>query len=180
MIKISFNGEVREFAHEGKSYIEIISSVDPKLLSSYVAVKVGENVIDLRDVPTDGVCAELVGLDSKEALNVLRHTTTHVMAQAVKHLFPEAKMTIGPATETGFFYDFECTPFTKENLEAIEKEMKKIIKQSPRIERKELSREEAIEMMKAKGETYKLELIDAIPEGERITVYSQDDFVDLC
>ena len=180
MIKISFNGEVHEFAHEGKSYIEILSSVDPKLLSSYVAAKVGDNVIDLRDVPADGACVEMVGLDSKEALNVLRHTTTHIMAEAVKHLFPEAKLTIGPATETGFFYDFECTPFTKENLEAIEKEMKKIIKQSPRIERKELSREEAIEMMKAKGETYKLELIDAIPEGERITVYSQDDFADLC
>ena len=170
MIKISFGGEIREFAHEGKSYIEILSSVDPKLLSSYVAVKVGEQVIDLRDIPADGVCAELVGLDSKEALSVLRHTTTHIMAEAVKHLFPEAKLTIGPATETGFFYDFECTPFTKENLEAIEKEMKKIIKSSPRIERKELSREEAIELMKAKNEPYKLELIDAIPEGARIDV----------
>ena len=180
MIKISFNGDVREFAAEGKSYIELLSAVDPKLLSSYVAVKDGETVVDLRDVPADGACVELVGLESKEALSVLRHTTTHVMAQAVKHLFPEAKLTIGPSTETGFFYDFECTPFTKENLEAIEKEMKKIIKQSPRIERKELSREEAIELMKSKGETYKLELIDAIPEGERITVYSQDDFVDLC
>ena len=124
MIKISFSGEVREFAHEGKSYIEILSSVDPKLLSSYVAVKVGENIVDLRDVPADCTEVELVGLDSKEALSVLRHTTTHVMAQAVKHLFPEAKLTIGPATETGYFYDFECTPFTKENLEAIDKEMK--------------------------------------------------------
>ena len=180
MIKISFNGAVREFAAEGKSYIELVSAVDPKLLSSYVAVKDGESVVDLRDIPADGACVELIGLESKEALNVLRHTTTHVMAQAVKNLFPEAKLTIGPATETGFFYDFECTPFTKENLDAIEKEMKKIIKQSPRIERKELSREEAIELMKSKGETYKLELIDAIPEGERITVYSQDDFVDLC
>ena len=180
MIRISFNGGVHEFAAEGKSYIELVSAVDPKLLSSYVAVKDGENVVDLRDVPADGACVELVGLESKEALSVLRHTTTHVMAQAVKNLFPEAKLTIGPATETGFFYDFECTPFTKENLDAIEKEMKKIIKQSPRIERKELSREEAIELMKSKGETYKLELIDAIPEGERITVYSQDDFVDLC
>ena len=113
MIKISFNSEVREFAAEGKSYIELLSAVDPKLLSSYVAVKDGENVVDLRDVPADGACVELVGLDSKEALNVLRHTATHVMAQAVKHLFPEAKLTIGPATETGFFYDFECTPFTK-------------------------------------------------------------------
>ena len=180
MIKISFNGEVREFAAEGKSYIELLSAVDPKLLSSYVAVKDGENVVDLRDVPADGACVELVGLESKDALTVLRHTTTHIMAEAVKHLFPDAKLAIGPATETGFFYDFECTPFTKENLDAIEKEMKKIIKQSPRIERKVVSREEAKELMAAKGERYKLELIDAIPEGERITLYSQDDFVDLC
>ena len=180
MIKISFNGDVREFAAEGKSYIELISSVDPKLLSSYVAAKLGDEVVDLRDVPADGAEVELVGLDSKEALTVLRHTATHKMPEAVKHLFPEAKVTIGPATETGFFYDFECTPFTKENLEAIEKEMKKIIKSSPRIERKVVSREEAVELMKAMGETYKLELIDAIPEGERITLYSQDDFVDLC
>ena len=113
MIKISFNGDVQEFASEGKSYIEILSSVDPKLLSSYVAAKVNGEVIDLRDVPADGVEAELVGLDSKEALSVLRHTATHIMAEAVKHLFPEAKLTIGPATETGFFYDYECTPFTK-------------------------------------------------------------------
>ena len=113
MIKISFNGDVREFPYEGKSYIELISSVDPKMLSSYVAVKDGENVVDLRDVPADGADVELLGTDTKEALNVLRHTTTHIMAEAVKHLFPEAKVTIGPATETGFFYDFECTPFTK-------------------------------------------------------------------
>lgn len=180
MIRISFNGDVCEFAAEGKSYIELISSVDPKLLNSYVAVKSGDNVIDLRDIPADGESVELVGVETKEALHVLRHTATHIMAEAVKHLFPEAKVTIGPATETGFFYDFECTPFTKENLEAIEKEMKKIIKQSPRIERKEVSREEAIELMKAKNEPYKVELIEAIPEGERITLYSQDDFVDLC
>lgn len=183
MIKIIFpDGAIKEFGAEqtGKSYIELLSSIDPKLLNSYVAVKINDTVTDLRDIPTDGTEANLIGLDSKEALHVLRHTTTHIMAEAVKHLFPDAKVTIGPATESGFFYDFECPPFTKENLDAIEKEMKRIIKSNPRIERKELSREEAIELMKQKGEPYKLELIDAIPEGERITIYSQDDFVDLC
>ena len=103
MIKISFNNEVREFAFEGKSYIELISSVDPKLLSSYVAVKDGDNIIDLRDVPADGACVELLGTDTKEALHILRHTATHIMAEAVKNLFPDAKLTIGPATDTGFF-----------------------------------------------------------------------------
>ncbi len=183
MIKIIFpEGTIHEFGAEniGKSYIELVSSIDPKLLNTVVAAKADGNVIDLRDVPADGSVTELVGADSKEALHVLRHTATHIMAEAVKHLFPEAKLTIGPATETGFFYDFDCPPFTKENLADIEKEMKKIIKSNPRIERKTLSRDEAIELMKQKNEPYKLELIDAIPEGDRITVYSQDDFVDLC
>ena len=181
MIKIAFPcGDVKELAHEGKSLIEIISSIDTKILNSVVAAKVGDKVIDLRDVVADGADVELVGLDSKEALHVLRHTATHIMAEAVLHLFPNAKLTIGPATENGFFYDFDCPPFTKENLADIEKEMKKIIKSNPRIERKTVSRAEAIELMKAKDEPYKLELIDAIPEGEDITIYSQDDFVDLC
>ena len=181
MIKIAFPcGDVKELAHEGKSLIEIISSIDTKILNSVVAAKVGDKVIDLRDVVADGTYVELVGLDSKEALHVLRHTATHIMAEAVLHLFPNAKLTIGPATENGFFYDFDCPPFTKENLADIEKEMKKIIKSNPRIERKTVSRAEAIELMKAKDEPYKLELIDAIPEGEDITIYSQDDFVDLC
>ena len=181
MIKISFpDGNVMEFAAEGKSLIEIISSIDPKLLNSVVAAKVNEKVIDLRDVVADGSDVELVDIESKEALHVLRHTATHIMAEAVLHLFPEAKLTIGPATDNGFFYDFDCPPFSKENLADIEKEMKKIIKSNPRIERKTVSRAEAIEIMKAKNEPYKLELIDAIPEGENITIYSQDDFVDLC
>lgn len=181
MIKLSFPaGDVMEFVAEGKSLIEMISSVDPKLLNSVVAAKVNEKIIDLRDVVADGCDVELVGIESKEALHVLRHTATHIMAEAVLHLFPEAKLTIGPATDNGFFYDFDCPPFTKENLADIEKEMKKIIKSNPRIERKTVSRAEAIEIMKAKNEPYKLELIDAIPEGEDITIYSQDDFFDLC
>ena len=183
MIKILLpDGAVQEFGADsyGKSFIELLSSVDPMILNTVVAAKVNGAVVDLRDVPAEDCEAELVGLDTKEALHVLRHTATHIMAEAVKHLFPEAKLTIGPSTDTGFFYDFDCAPFTKENLADIEKEMKKIIKSNPRIERKTLSREEAIELMKAKNEPYKLELIDAIPEGERITIYTQDDFVDLC
>ena len=151
MIKIiQPDGTALEFGAEnnGKSYIELLSSVDPKILNSVVAVKINDEVIDLRDVPADGAEATLVSIEDKEALGVLRHTATHIMAEAVKHLFPEAKLTIGPATETGFFYDFECAPFTKENLEAIEKEMKKIIKSSPRIERQVVTRDEAIAMMK--------------------------------
>ncbi len=181
MIKISFpDGALLEFGAEdyGKSFIELLSQSDPKLLNSVVAMKADGKVIDLRDVPADGTVAEAVTVGTADALHVLRHTATHIMAEAVKHLFPEAKVTIGPATETGFFYDFDNPPFTKENLADIEKEMKRIIKSNPRIERRVVSRQEAMEMMK--DEPYKIELLAAIPEDERITIYSQDDFVDLC
>lgn len=181
MIKIHISNDVvHEFGSDacGKSFIELLSSVDTKLLNSVVAVKIDGVVVDLRDVPADGCVAEAVTIGSKEALHVLRHTTTHVMAEAVKHLFPDVKITIGPSTETGFFYDFESSPFTKENLADIEKEMKRIIKSNPRIERKIVSRQEAMELMK--DEPYKIELLAAIPEDERITIYTQDDFVDLC
>ncbi|MBQ3538344.1 MAG: threonine--tRNA ligase [Bacteroidaceae bacterium] len=181
MIKISFpDGALLEFGAEdyGKSFIELLSQSDPKLLNSVVAMKADGKVIDLRDVPANGTVAEAVTVGTADALHVLRHTATHIMAEAVKHLFPEAKVTIGPATETGFFYDFDNPPFTKENLADIEKEMKRIIKSNPRIERRVVSRQEAMEMMK--DEPYKIELLAAIPEDERITIYSQDDFVDLC
>ena len=183
MIKISLlNANAQEFCTESNevSFIEVLKSIDPQLLNSVVAVKIDGVITDLRTTITTDCNIELVTIDSKEALHILRHTATHIMAEAVKHLFPEAKVTIGPATETGFFYDFECAPFSKEDLANIEKEMKKIIKSNPRIERKVVSRNEAYELMKAKNEPFKLELIDAIPEGETITLYSQDDFVDLC
>ena len=183
MIKVSLlNGDAQEFCTESNevSLIDVLKSIDPQLLNSVVAVKINGEITDLRTTITTDCQIELVSTDSKEALHILRHTATHIMAEAVKHIFPEAKVTIGPATETGFFYDFECSPFSKEDLEKIEKEMKKIIKSNPRIERKVVSREEAYELMKAKNEPFKLELIDAIPEGETITLYSQDDFVDLC
>ena len=183
MIKVSLlNGDAQEFCTESNevSLIDVLKSIDPQLLNSVVAVKINGEITDLRTTITTDCQIELVTTDSKEALHILRHTATHIMAEAVKHIFPEAKVTIGPATETGFFYDFECSPFSKEDLEKIEKEMKKIIKSNPRIERKVVSREEAYELMKAKNEPFKLELIDAIPEGETITLYSQDDFVDLC
>ena len=183
MIKVKLlNGNAQEFCTESSevNFIDVLKSIDPQLLNSVVAVKLNGELTDLRTTITTDCQIELVTTDSKEALHILRHTATHIMAEAVKHIFPEAKVTIGPATETGFFYDFECSPFSKEDLEKIEKEMKKIIKQNPRIERKVVSRNEAYELMKAKNEPFKLELIDAIPEGETITLYSQDDFVDLC
>lgn len=183
MIKVKLlNEDAQQFCTESNevSFIEVLKSIDPQLLNSVVAVKINGEITDLRTTITTDCEIELVKTDSKEALHILRHTATHIMAEAVTHLFPEAKVTIGPATENGFFYDFQCAPFSKEDLEKIEKEMKKIIKSNPRIERKVVSRNEAYELMKAKNEPFKLELIDAIPEDDTITLYSQDDFVDLC
>ena len=109
------------------------------------------------------------------------HTTSHIMAQAVKRLFPEAKLTIGPAIENGFYYDFDVEkPFSEEDITKIEEEMKKIIKENLVLERFELPREEAIKKMKDLGENYKVELIQELPEGEIISFYKQGDFNTSC
>ncbi len=116
-----------------------------------------------------------------DELYKLRHSAAHVMAQAVLHLFPDTKLTIGPPTEDGFYYDFDRdTPFTPEELQAIEKEMAKSIKANDRFECREVSREEALQYFEAQGNPYKVELIRELPEGERITFYQNGDFVDLC
>ena len=109
------------------------------------------------------------------------HTTAHILAQAVKRLYPTAKLTIGPSIEKGFYYDFDVeTPFTEEDISALEEEMKKIIKEDLKIERFELPREEAIKLMEEREEPYKIELINGLPDGEVISFYKQGEFVDLC
>ena len=109
------------------------------------------------------------------------HTTSHVLAQAVKRLFPNAKLAIGPSIENGFYYDFDVEkPFSEEDLLKIEDEMKKIVKEDLSLERFELPREDALKLMEEKGEIYKVELINDLPEGEVISFYKQGDFVDLC
>lgn len=118
--------------------------------------------------------------EMNQDLRTLRHSASHVLAEAVKRLYPNAKLAIGPAIEDGFYYDFECDPFSREDLDTIEKEMKKIIKEGKKIERFELPREEAVKLMEAKGESYKVELIHDLPEDEVISFYQQGDFVDLC
>ena len=118
--------------------------------------------------------------NDEKGLAALRHTASHVLAEAVKNLYPEAKLAIGPSIDTGFYYDFDHESFSREELDALEKEMKKIIKKGAKIERYTLPREEAIKFMEEKGEPYKVELIKDLPEGEEISFYSQGDFVDLC
>lgn len=163
------------------SIIDLILKANPEILNSFCAAKISGKVVDLRDVMSADCEIELLDKDAPESLPILRHTTAHIMAEAVKHLYPNAKLTIGPSTDRGFFYDFDCEqPFSRADLDAIEKEMKSIIKKATRLERKVVSREEARQIFVEKEEPYKLELLDAVPEGERITIYSQDDYVDLC
>ena len=164
------------------SIIDIIKMVNPDGLNNYCAAKVNNNaeLIDLRTTITTDCDIELLDTTNKECLSVLRHTTAHIMAEAVQNLFPEAKITIGPATDNGFFYDFDFRPFSREDLDAVEKEMKSIIKKATRLERKEVTRNEALEIMTQRNEPYKVELLEAIPEGETITIYQQNNFVDLC
>ena len=149
-------------------------------LNEFCAAKINGQVVDLREVIDKDCEIELLDKTSPESLPILRHTTAHIMAEAVKHLFPEAKLTIGPSTDKGFFYDFDFRPFNREDLDAIEKEMKSIIKKATRIERKEMSRDEARILFEKREEPYKVELLDAIAPDARITVYSQDDYIDLC
>jgi len=119
-------------------------------------------------------------INNKPDLSTLRHTISHIMAEAVKRLFPDAKIAIGPSIENGFYYDFDHAPFTREDLDAIEAEMKKIIKEGAKLERFILPRDEALKMMGDAGETYKVELINDLPEDAEISFYRQGDFVDLC
>ncbi|MBP5540876.1 MAG: threonine--tRNA ligase [Bacteroidales bacterium] len=173
--------DVRELSIEQPcSIIDIVKMVNPEGLNNYCAAKVNGTLVDLRTTIDSDCDIELLDASHEESLPILRHTTAHIMAEAVKHLFPEAKLTIGPSTDKGFFYDFDFRPFNREDLDAIEKEMKSIIKKATRLERKVVTRDEARKIFEEKNEPYKLELLDAIAPDAMITIYSQDDFVDLC
>ena len=173
------DGSVKEYA-ESKSIIEIAADISEGLARAAGAGLVNGKVEDLRTV-LDGDCelAILTARD-KEGLTVVRHTASHVLAQAMKHVFPEAKLAIGPSIDTGFYYDFEHEPFSREDLDKLEAEMKKIIKQGEKLERFTLPRQEAIAFMEEKGEPYKVELIQDLPEDAEISFYKQGDFTDLC
>lgn len=146
-----------------------------------VCGKIGDELIDLQTKLTQDTKLTIITNKDPEYKLILRHTTAHVLAQAVKTIYPTAKLAIGPATNEGFYYDFDFkTPITQEDLSKIEAEMKRIIKANFEIKRKEISREKAIKLMDENDETFKIELIDAIPDGEKISMYTQGDFFDIC
>ncbi|MCM1569022.1 MAG: threonine--tRNA ligase [Roseburia sp.] len=173
------DGSVKEYA-ESKSVYEIALDISEGLARAACCGRVNGKVVDLRTVLTEDCELSVCTANDKEGLAVIRHTTSHVLAEAVKNLFPEAKLTIGPSIENGFYYDFDHAPFSREDLDALETEMKKIIKKGEKLERFTLSREEAIRFMEEKGEPYKVELIRDLPEDAEISFYSQGEFVDLC
>ncbi|MGM9648770.1 MAG: threonine--tRNA ligase [Butyricicoccaceae bacterium] len=168
-------------AESGSTCLDVAQSISGGLARAALAAEVNGNVVDLKTPLTEDCSLNILTFNDEMGRWTLRHTASHVLAQAVKHLYPEAKLAIGPAIENGFYYDFD-TPhsFTAEDLEKIEAEMKKIVKQAIPMERVEISRAEAIAMFEAKDEPYKVELIQDLPEDALITLYKQGDFTDLC
>ncbi|MBX9697606.1 MAG: threonine--tRNA ligase [Alphaproteobacteria bacterium] len=181
MIRVTLpDGSLREY-NAGIHGLGIAESISPSLAKRAVAIRVNGDQYDLtRPIATDATI-ELIMRDSEEGLEILRHDAAHVIAEAVKELFPETQVTIGPAIENGFYYDFHRpTSFTPEDLVAIEKRMAEIVDRDEPITREEMSREEAIALFKSMGEHFKVEIVEAIPAGDTLTVYRQGGFVDLC
>ncbi|GIN38722.1 threonine--tRNA ligase [Heyndrickxia oleronia] len=179
VIKMTFpDGAVKEFPN-GTTTEDIAASISPGLKKKAIAGKVNEKLIDFRTPITFDGSIEIVTPDHKDALEVLRHSTAHLMAQAVRRIFGNVKLGVGPVIEGGFYYDMDLeVSITPEDLPKIEKEMKKIISENLEIVRKEVSRDEAKELFA--GDEYKQELIDAIPADEKVTIYEQGEFFDLC
>ncbi len=174
------DGTIKEFP-EGASGLDIAKALSQKLGKQALCVKVDGEVADIETPITKDSLVEILTFEDIEGKKALWHTASHILAQAVKKLYPEAKLAIGPATDSGFYYDFDTeTPFSNEDLAAIEKEMKRLISQNIPLERSVLSREDALKLMKQLGEDYKVELINDLPEGEEISIYKQGDFTDLC
>ena len=174
------DGVVKEF-DKPVSVLEIAESISEGLARNACAGIVDGQTQDLRYVVDKDAEVSICTFDDPEGKKAFRHTTSHIMAQAIKRLFPETKLAIGPSIEDGFYYDFDrATPFTPEELTEIEKEMKKIVKENLKIERFELPRAEAIAFMKEKEEPYKVELIEDLPEDAVISFYRQGEFTDLC
>ncbi|MBD9124935.1 MAG: threonine--tRNA ligase [Lachnospiraceae bacterium] len=174
------DGSVKEYA-QAMSVIDIAKDLSEGLARAACAGEVDGEVVDLRTVVDHDAAVNILTAKDEKGLAALRHTASHVMAQAVKRLYPNTKLAIGPSIADGFYYDMEFeTPLTSDDFEKIEAEMKKIVKEDLKIERFTLPREKAIEFMKEKEEPYKVELIEDLPEGEEISFYQQGEFVDLC
>ena len=173
------DGSVKEYAG-AMSVLDIAKDISEGLARMACAAEVNGKVVDLRTVVEEDCELAILTFQDDAGKAAYRHTASHVLAEAVKRLHPDAKLAIGPSIDTGFYYDFDCPSFDRAALDELEKEMKKIIKEGADIERFTLPREEAIRFMEEKGEPYKVELIQDLPEDAEISFYRQGEFVDLC
>lgn len=163
------------------SVFEVAKSIGSGLAKATLAGKVNGEMVDASYMIEADASVSIITAKDEEGLEVIRHSTAHLLAQATQMLYPEAQVTIGPVIDNGFFYDFAYKDgFSEDDLAKIEKNMKKLVKQSLKIERSEMSRDEAVDFFKAKGEHYKAEIIESIPADQTLSLYKQGDFIDLC
>lgn len=181
MIKITLKDDVVKEYKKGMTVLEIAQDISAGLARVATAGRLDGELVDLRTTVDKDSNLEILTFNDKEGQEAFRHTGSHILAQAVQRLYPEAKLAIGPAIDDGFYYDFDHDrPFTEEDFESIEAEMRKIVKERLEITSFELPRDEAIKLMEEKDEPYKIELINELPEDETISFYKQGEFVDLC
>lgn len=181
MIDVVLKDNSKISLNDGACAYDAAAAISAGLARKACAAKINGENKDLRTVLKDGDSLEILTFDDEYGRWTFRHTASHIMAQAVKRLYPQAKLTIGPAVDDGFYYDFDVEEsFTTEDLEKIEAEMKKIVKEDLKLERYTMSKDEAVKFFEEKGEPYKIELVENLPEGEEISFYSQGEFTDLC
>src|SRR5699024_5594463 len=181
MVTIVFpDGNKKEFK-KGITGEEIAQSISPGLRRQALAIKLDGQFVDLRRPLEEGGHIEIITYKDKDGIDIMRHSTAHTLAQAIKRLYKDVKFGVGPVIEEGFYYDLDMEEsLTTEDLPKIEKEMQRIVDENLEIVRSEITRDEAKEMFREIGDDLKLELIDDIPEGETISIYRQGEFFDLC
>ncbi|MFW2489023.1 threonine--tRNA ligase [Clostridium chromiireducens] len=174
------DGSIKEIPEDSSIY-DLAGLISKNLVKAAIVGEINGTIVDLSSKLKDNDEVNILTYDDEKAIEVIRHSTSHIMAQAVKRLYKNATLAIGPSIENGFYYDFDMeNSLTAEDLVKIEAEMNKIISENLSFERMDVSREEAIRLMEEKGERYKVELISDLPEGEKITLYKQGDYTDLC
>ena len=181
MIKVKLiDGCMKEIEESSNGY-SLAASISKKLAKEAIAAKINDKLVDLNHGLKNDDKVEIITADSEDGIEIIRHSTAHVMAQAVKRIYGNVKLAIGPTIKNGFYYDFDLDiSLTQADLKKIEDEMNKIINEDLKFKRDDVSREEALKIMSEKGEYYKVELINALDESEKISLYEQGDFTDLC
>lgn len=181
MIKVKLIDGCMKEIEEGSNGYSLAASISKKLAKEAIAAKINDKLVDLNHGLKNDDKVEIITADSEDGIEIIRHSTAHVMAQAVKRIYGNVKLAIGPTIKNGFYYDFDLDiSLTQDDLKKVEDEMNKIINEDLKFKRDDVSREEALKIMSEKGEYYKVELINALDESEKISLYEQGDFTDLC